>query len=147
MNASAQKLPLPKVIRTSDTRTRAVEYAALPELLPQVLSWIRSAGYSPGSEHDALVRTAEALFVNAAHHARGPVRLVLIQHSPHRVDLAVRDCGPKHAATPHPDPKPGGGLATVEAITESWGWYGDSRGHTVWARIPTSGTAPQEETP
>lgn len=131
---SPHKLPLPKVIRTGHEHSRAVEYAALPELLPQVLSWARSTNRLSTPTSKTLSTVLRALYLNAVHHAYGPVRLVLIEHPLNYVDLVVKDCGPIDG-TSEPTLGADGGLATVENLTDSWGWYGTPQGHTVWARL------------
>lgn len=130
---SPQKLPLPRIVRTGHDHSRSVKYAALPDLLPQVLSWARSTTKIPAPTRTKLASLVEILFLNASHHAYGPVTLTLIERSQH-TDLIVRDNGAVHGTSPNPGPE--GGLATLERITKTWGWYGDHRGHTVWARLP-----------
>lgn len=127
---SPQQLTTPTPMPTSDARTQAIECAAEPLLLPQVIAWAKDAAQS---DRPGLDTTVKELFLNAATHAHGPIRLVLIQHTNGSLDLAVMDHGPRNDTSPTPTPC--GGLAKVEQIAE-WGWYGDHRGHTVWARLP-----------
>ncbi|MET9712560.1 hypothetical protein [Nocardiopsis alba] len=129
-------LPLPRVIRTSDDCTRAVEYATDLRLLPQVLSWTRTASRSTSPATVAAASAAATqMFTDAVDHARGPVRLVVTRHPDRSVDLAIMDHGRREDAPP-----PGGGMDQITGLA-SWGWYGDDeRGHRVWARIRPSGT-------
>lgn len=127
---SPQQLTTPTPMPTSDDRTRAIECDAQPLLLPQVIAWAQDAA---PSDRPGLDTTVEVLFLNAATHAHGPLRLVLISHTSGILDLAVMDQGPLNDTSP--TLTDGGGLAKVEQIAE-WGWYGDHRGHTVWARLP-----------
>lgn len=139
----SDQLPLPRSIRTSDRSTHAVEYAADIRLLPQVIRWARTSSNLSTPEASTVAAATEALFLNAAVHAYGPIRLVLVRHSHRSAALAVMDQGPRDNSFPgHPDPRPGSSLHTL-GQTLTWGWYGDHRGHTVWARLNTS-HSPQE---
>lgn len=130
---------LAKPMPTSDHRTRAIECPADHLLLPQVRAWASNTTQNSRPDLDTIVDT---LFLNAVTHAHGPVRLVIIQHTSGGLDLAVIDNGSLNNTSP--TLTEGGGLAKINQISE-WGWYGDQRGHTVWARLPPRNTEAHPE--
>ncbi len=131
------QLPLPRPIRTSDRTTHAVEFAADIKLLPQVIRWARTCSNMPEGAQ-TISEATQTLFLNAAVHAQGPIRIVVVRHSRRSVALAVIDQGPRDNSSPgHPEPQPGSSLYEL-GKNSTWGWYGDHRGHTVWTRITTS---------
>lgn len=93
----------------------------------------------------ARLRTAlvvEELVANARRHARPPYVLRLVLGGEHRaLRVFVDDCAPDFRV-----PRPGAGLALVDALSRTWGVEQRARAKTVWAEValdvPAAGLVP-----
>ena len=93
-----------------------------------------------GLERDDLTSVAVELATNAIQHTAsgqsGWFTVELACHG-HVAGIAVSDEGGAGAPQPSDDPMSdrGRGLVIVQALAQSWGVRGDSRGRTVWAEV------------
>ncbi len=97
-----------------------------------------------GLERDDLTSVAVELATNAIQHTAsgqsGWFTVELACHG-HMAGIAVSDEGGAGAPQPSDDPMSdrGRGLVIVQALAQSWGVRGDSRGRTVWAEVAAAG--------
>jgi len=105
----------------------------------QLRRWL--AALLPDSpERDDLTSVAVELATNAIQHTasgqNGWFTVELAWHG-HVAWIAVTDEGGPGAPRPSHDPLSdcGRGLVIVQALAQSWGVRGDSRGRTVWAEV------------
>lgn len=133
--------PLPRNVRTSDSDTRVIEYGPDLRMIPQLRRWAHASSGLDRTAADPLIEAAVLLFDNALTHTRsgrpgGSTRLVITRR-PHCLHLAVKDQGPLPGYGPgDPILGRGAGLVRLTEVCTRWGWYGDQRGHTVWAELP-----------
>ena len=119
----------------------------------QLRHWL-AALLPDGPERDDLTSVAVELATNAIQHTAsgqsGWFTVELARHG-HVAGIAVTDEGGQGAPQPSDDPMSdcGRGLVIVQALAQSWGVRGDSRGRTVWAEVacPAAAPAPPQRRP
>ena len=105
----------------------------------QLRHWL-TALLPDGLERDDLTSVAVELATNAIQHTAsgqsGWFTVELARHG-HVAGIAVTDEGGPGGPQPSDDPMSdcGRGLVIVQALAQSWGVRGDSRGRTVWAEV------------
>lgn len=117
----------------------------------QLRRWL-AALLPDGPERDDLTSVAVELATNAIQHtASGQDGWFTVELACHgRVAwIAVTDEGGPGAPRPSDDPMSdcGRGLIIVQALAESCGVRGDSRGRTVWAEVACPAAAPARPRP
>jgi anti-sigma regulatory factor (Ser/Thr protein kinase) len=114
----------------------------------QLRRWL-AALLPDGPERDDLTSVAVELATNAIQHTAsgqsGWFTVELACHG-HVAWIAVTDEGGPGAPRPSDDPLSdcGRGLVIVQALAQSWGVRGDSRGRTVWAEVACPAAAPAQ---
>ncbi|MGI8333240.1 ATP-binding protein [Actinomadura scrupuli] len=128
---------------TAEILTWRRVYPGNPDQAPKIRHFVACL-LADFARLDDIVNATAELVANAVRHTRsgqpgGQLTIEIRRWPGHCVTLAVTDQGGPHV--PHlPEPteedslaESGRGLMILGAITNSWGWTGDTRGRTVTA--------------